>query len=173
MISCKECKTTDRKNFRTGHDKLCIICHTKLCNDYVATHEGAPTHCRKGHVFTPESTTFARQNGKIFRICLICMKRRRDPKYSRAMHIKRKYGLTTAEYDTMLQAQGNVCAACGHAFTYIRKGKAESYHVDHDHKAGTVRGLLCGDCNRALGYLHDDPKRIQGLLEYVLQRQAE
>lgn len=52
--------------------------------------------------------------------------------------------LTDAEYDALLTYQGGRCAICGNP------PKARRLHVDHDHRTGKVRGLLCFRCNRAL-----------------------
>ena len=57
---------------------------------------------------------------------------------------KSRTGLPLAEYDALLAAQGGGCAICGNA------PKTRRLHVDHDHKTGKVRGLLCHRCNRAL-----------------------
>lgn len=53
-------------------------------------------------------------------------------------------GITEAEYDRLLAVQGGGCAICGNP------PKTRRLHVDHDHKTGAVRGLLCFRCNRAL-----------------------
>jgi hypothetical protein len=53
-------------------------------------------------------------------------------------------GLSVEEYDAMLKAQGGGCAICGNP------PKTRRLDVDHDHKTGKVRGLLCHRCNRAL-----------------------
>jgi hypothetical protein len=39
--------------------------------------------------------------------------------------------------------------------------------VDHDHKTGAIRGLLCNNCNASLGYLHDDPVQVRAALTYL------
>lgn len=53
-------------------------------------------------------------------------------------------GVTDAEYAAMLERQGGGCAICG------TTPKTRRLNVDHDHKTGAVRGLLCHRCNRAL-----------------------
>lgn len=53
-------------------------------------------------------------------------------------------GITEAEYDERLAAQNGGCAICG------ATPKKRRLHVDHDHKTGHVRGLLCHRCNRVL-----------------------
>ena len=56
----------------------------------------------------------------------------------------KQLGVTDADYTRMLEAQGGGCAICGNP------PKSRRLHVDHDHRTGQVRGLLCFRCNRAL-----------------------
>jgi len=84
------------------------------------------------------------------------------------------YGLTTEDYESMLAAQGGVCAACGHLETErdSRNGQAKLFVVDHDHQSGAVRGLLCAGCNKAVGFANDDPDRLEKIAAY-LRRTAD
>jgi hypothetical protein len=68
----------------------------------------------------------------------------------RKSHSKRKYGLTLEQFDEMLASQGRGCAICGNP---------DADNVDHDHETGRVRGILCWDCNIALGKFADDEDR--------------
>ncbi|KOU54325.1 endonuclease VII [Streptomyces sp. WM4235] len=77
---------------------------------------------------------------------------------NRASYFKRKYGITEAERDAMIEAQGGSCLLC-------RTGPAE--HVDHDHQTGKVRGVLCFSCNAALGQFKDRPDVIRRAAAYV------
>ena len=79
----------------------------------------------------------------------------------RERFMRRAYGIDGKTYDAMLAAQGGACAACRDA-----PGKTH-LAVDHDHETGAVRGLLCGQCNLALGSLRDSPARIAALLAYA------
>lgn len=90
-----------------------------------------------------------------------------NPHYARKQGLKRKYSLSLEDYDALLQAQGGVCAACGHTETMVRRGRANPLSVDHSHEDGHIRGLLCNRCNRALGLLRDDWRTIQALLDYL------
>jgi hypothetical protein len=63
-------------------------------------------------------------------------------------HLKRQYGMTEADRDEMVASQMGLCAICL---------KAPAVHVDHCHKTGRVRGVLCFNCNSAIGKLEDDP----------------
>lgn len=78
--------------------------------------------------------------------------------------------LTPEEYNALWEAQGGVCASCGHPERAMLKKRARELAVDHCHTTGRIRGLLCGNCNRALGLLYEDPQRIQALLEYTEKR---
>lgn len=64
--------------------------------------------------------------------------------------LETKYNLSLAEYDEMLSAQDGSCAIC----RKVPKPD-KCLAVDHDHVTGKVRGLLCGNCNRGIGYFRD------------------
>jgi hypothetical protein len=76
----------------------------------------------------------------------------------------RQYGMTQEMYDEMLEAQGWGCAICGRQETSTW---STVLAVDHCHKTGTIRGLLCADCNRALGMLEDSPGRLRAAIAYL------
>jgi hypothetical protein len=65
---------------------------------------------------------------------------------ARNYHLRRRYGITAEHFDRMLEEQGGLCAICQ---------EAPAGHVDHDHKTKRVRGLLCFNCNGALGQFRD------------------
>ncbi|MFI2633580.1 endonuclease VII domain-containing protein [Streptomyces collinus] len=77
---------------------------------------------------------------------------------SRRDHLKRHYGLTEAERDELIVSQGGVCCICL---------AAVPEHVDHCHKTGRVRGVLCFSCNAALGQFKDRPDAIRRAAAYV------
>lgn len=82
--------------------------------------------------------------------------------------LRRRYGITLAEYERRLAEQGDRCAIC--RTDDPAPGMAERYRtfvVDHDHESGDVRGLLCRKCNSALGLLADDPARMRAAANYV------
>lgn len=83
----------------------------------------------------------------------------------RADMLKSKYGMTLADYDRMLTAQGGGCGICG---SDGQKGRWSGLlHVDHCHETGKVRGLLCDSCNLALGKFKDDPNVLRRAAEYI------
>ena len=78
-------------------------------------------------------------------------------------HLLKQYGLTIEAYETMLKGQDGGCAICGGP----PGGKWNTFNVDHDHKTGKVRGLLCLNCNRAIGCIKDNPKIAQKIVDYL------
>jgi hypothetical protein len=73
----------------------------------------------------------------------------------------RDHGLTDAEYDALLASQGGLCAICRGGFG------SPGDRIDHDHDTGRVRGLLCHNCNVALGHFRDDPLILARAAAYV------
>jgi hypothetical protein len=84
----------------------------------------------------------------------------------RCRKLKCLYGITQAEYDALLARQGGACAICG------RRPK-EKLYVDHCHRTDRVRGLLCRDCNFALGQLRDDHRALVAALAYLAYRATD
>lgn len=77
-------------------------------------------------------------------------------------HMRRKYGLEPGDYERLLEEQGGGCAICG-----ADKDGTRRLAVDHDPLTGKVRGLLCGNCNRAIGQLGHDVPRIRRAIAYL------
>jgi len=92
---------------------------------------------------------------------------RNNPEAYRNYNLGR-YGITTAEYDAILVSQGGGCACCGAKAN--RNGKR--LFVDHDHKTGAVRGVLCHKCNAGIGALGDDLAGLRRAVAY-LKRTAQ
>lgn len=74
-----------------------------------------------------------------------------------------KYGLTPEQYDALYDKQLGRCSIC--LVTFGEK----SPHVDHDHKTGEVRGLLCHGCNVALGHFREDPEVMMRAIAYLAE----
>ncbi len=70
-------------------------------------------------------------------------------------------------YNIWLQRQGGVCAICK------AKPVGARLAVDHDHKTMRVRGLLCRQCNTALGSFNDDPSRLRAAVAYLELNQQD
>ena len=90
--------------------------------------------------------------------------RSRTPEQRREQLLRGKYGIEPADYDAILARQGGRCAICG-------SEPARLLHVDHCHRTGKVRGLLCSPCNTGLGHFKDDPERLNRAVVYLVQSQ--
>lgn len=75
-------------------------------------------------------------------------------------HFIRRYGLDRDDYLQMFEEQESKCAICNRY--------DDKLHVDHDHKTGEVRALLCGQCNKAIGLMKDNPRITQAATDYLL-----
>jgi hypothetical protein len=73
------------------------------------------------------------------------------------------YNITTAEYEEILALQGGVCAICKKP----PKDGGKSLAIDHDHKTGLIRGLLCWACNSFLAKAKDDVTVIRNAVQYL------
>ena len=80
----------------------------------------------------------------------------------RRSHLKRKFGITPEHYDALLDFQLGGCAIC-----HRPPPEGMSFHVDHDHETGAVRGLLCMPCNNALGLFQEDPDLLDRASTYL------
>ena len=76
----------------------------------------------------------------------------------------KRYDLTVEELQALEEAAGHQCQICGIHEKDAPKGRL---HVDHDHKSGKVRGLLCQQCNQGLGMLQDDVSLLSKAIEYL------
>lgn len=77
----------------------------------------------------------------------------------------RRYGITPEELEQRIADQGGRCFLCGHIPNGVKS--ASRLTVDHDHRTGQVRKLLCNGCNRGLGYLQDDPDLMERAAAYI------
>lgn len=82
-------------------------------------------------------------------------------------YLMRTYGIRLADYRDMQTSQKGGCAICGNTGFKMRAHHRKTLVVDHCHKSGEVRGLLCHNCNRALGLLSDDTGRLRTAIEYL------
>lgn len=85
--------------------------------------------------------------------CKTCAKQRIQEQYR-----LRTYGVTPEAFNRMLEKQGGWCAIC-------REQKAT--HLDHSHATGKVRGILCLQCNTALGSFRDSEKNLMMAINYL------
>jgi hypothetical protein len=104
--------------------------------------------------------------------------RRERARQPESPHLRRKYklrqyGLSIEQYDALYMAQRGLCAACGvYKDPWEPTGvanRAKCLVVDHDHSTGRIRGLLCTQCNIAIGQMRDDPSIMRAAAAYLEQ----
>ena len=116
-----------------------------------------------------------RNRGKEFRrkLCNPCRSQERSKQYyasselkerayqsSRKSLLKNRYGITEIKYEEMLKSQHGRCGIC-------KKESSKKLNIDHNHKTNVVRGLLCWDCNIALGKFKDNLNIIKNAVKYM------
>ncbi len=79
--------------------------------------------------------------------------------YNRLYQLKSRYGILEQEYNSLLFEQDHCCKIC--------KKKDKKLCVDHDHKTGNIRGLLCRDCNSGLGMFKDNTEIMLQAIKYL------
>lgn len=98
--------------------------------------------------------------------CATCWRAKTNERKESAhgQYVERTYGITAEQYEMLYKAQGGRCAICRRA-----TGAARRLAVDHDHKTGEVRGLLCKPCNRyGLGmFARDNPEVFDRAADYL------
>lgn len=82
-------------------------------------------------------------------------------------YLMRCYGITAKDYADMYEKQEGLCAICGGEGFTMKKMHTLKLVVDHCHTTGKVRGLLCHNCNRALGLMKDSIKNLGAAMEYL------
>ena len=128
------------------------------------------THCK---IDKPEKDYYIRKNrpngkGRLSE-CKECMKSRvmnrynKDPDLVNDKRAAKLYGITLEQVQEMREQSGGVCGICN------REGKHHHKRlvIDHDHKTGKVRGLICSSCNSMIGWCGEDTQTLQNLIEYL------
>jgi hypothetical protein len=93
----------------------------------------------------------------------------REPRRVKAAELKKRFGMSLAEFERMHAAQDGLCAICRKPETARRRdgGGARGLAVDHCHTSGKVRGLLCTGCNAVLGQAKDNIETLEAAIRYL------
>jgi hypothetical protein len=97
-------------------------------------------------------------------------RRKQRPEHCAKQHraaVLKMYGCDLYTYQTLLEKQDHKCAICRQPETNVRKGKTQSLSIDHDHDSKKIRGLLCANCNVAIGMLRDDITILESAIDYL------
>lgn len=84
-----------------------------------------------------------------------------EPHKTREYRLKNKYGISSHEYNRLLNLQGNACAICR------KPSLVKPLCVDHDHTTGKVRGLLCKPCNFLIGFSKENVQVMENAITYL------
>lgn len=158
---CKKCgefklltdfyKANESKEGRRGE---CIACAKVIRRRwYDANHEKAVAAAQRWAQRNPE------------RVAAYQAEYRNRPGRKRAMrdlYYRRTFGITADDVDALIERQGGKCVICARTPTRLA-----SWHVDHCHETGTVRGMLCIDCNQGIGKFHEDAVRLRAAADYL------
>lgn len=142
-------------------ERVCKICRRNSQRKYkgldpvpdevpVGTWNKHKTECVNGHEFTPENTG-TKSDGS--RRCKRCQK---------AQRIEKTYGISLESFEQMLEDQEGCCFICRKPFE-----QESDAHLDHCHVSGSVRGLLCSNCNNGLGRFLDNPEFLRRAADYL------
>lgn len=163
---CKKCLQTkdislfpvDRRR-PTGRHPYCKECRSSGDRAYYLSH--------RSHIISKVQEAYWREPER--HRSYVKEYRMRNKHRLRDGLLRRLYGLSLPEYQVMFMAQNGLCAICKAPETVIVNGKVISLAVDHDHKTGLVRELLCRRCNAHLGKLGDNLQYIRKLYLYLLK----
>lgn len=144
-------------------EKVCSLCLlSKPLTDFYKesrVKDGRSRRCKKCHSKVTEK--YRKKNPEIYR--------KASKKHWNALHDKKKhanwlkrYGLTHEKYVEMFEQQDGRCKICTKECS-----SGMNLSVDHCHKTGKIRGLLCKKCNSALGMLNDDIALFRSAIMYL------
>ncbi|MEW2486198.1 endonuclease VII domain-containing protein [Streptomyces sp. NPDC048411] len=146
QTTCRECAADYYKRRQEAHGKT-----VRVKVDVPDGHK----HCRTCGEVKPRSGWHRNESASdgLSTRCKACR-----AVQARAGHLKRQYGMTEAERDEMISSQMGICTICL---------AAPAVHVDHCHETGRVRGVLCFNCNSAIGKMGDDPDTLRRAIAYL------
>jgi hypothetical protein len=144
--TCKKCGNTKNASEFSNSKNIFVWCK-KCCAESAA----------KWRAGNPEK---AKQNDSSPK------KKKRQKEYGRVYRLFRKYGVTMEDYSALFEKQGGACAICRNPPTALNSVSGV-LNVDHDHRTGQVRGLLCRNCNTALEGFKDEVKLIDAARDYL------
>jgi hypothetical protein len=170
---CRICRSKDQEHYRNkpASDskiahlnivKCCSVCgEEKMMTDFRCRKNGMRTgRCRDCDA--KHRKTWREANRDITRLYEY-QYRRDKPIADRKRFLKSQFGMTLEDYDNMFVAQEGRCKCCGTSQQDLKR----KLSVDHCHSSGKIRGLLCGNCNSALGFVKDRIGTLENLIQYL------
>lgn len=129
--------------------------------DHVILRKNGKSLCPRCERWVDDEDWYVRRGGSRASWCRSC--HQRD---GRERRLRTLFSLSEADYEVMLKHQDGRCAICRKLPKNVRLA------VDHDHKTGQVRGLLCWACNSGIGKWNDDPKLLSRASDYLVSLPA-
>lgn len=90
-----------------------------------------------------------------------------DSKQHRNLKYLSRYGITLEEVEAMAIKQNSLCPICDKECGFLMGNRANAFVVDHCHDTGKIRGLICSTCNRAMGFMRDNPELLRKAAAYL------
>ena len=100
---------------------------------------------------------------------------KQSPERLKDLYLKRTYGISYSEYVGIIDNQNYCCAVCNRELDIslgIENLSSNTAVVDHCHDKGHVRGILCNECNRGLGYFHDNIQSLANAISYLTKEES-
>lgn len=179
MIAEKVCKNCNKAFMPSKNDKRIIFCSTECRIDY-RNKTGYMDNYYHANIKkwkdTQESAEYKEAKNKARRLKYATDEEYRNKhkqsvkdyqhthKNIRLSQRMKKYGISAEDYYKLLEKQEQKCAICG---AEIGDSNGNRLYVDHDHKTGKVRGLLCANCNFGIGSLKDDVEILKKAILYL------
>lgn len=164
-IACNICGKTKtyktKKTYLKCKNKPCKSCSNSIKNGgkgNVHSFEGLKKCIKCGELKSLESFHYYTKINRYHSLCSEC-KKETFKKYQKEVGRFARYGITKSDYEKMFEQQKGQCFICEGNFSVL--------YIDHSHTTGSVRKLLCRDCNTALGLLKENKKTINNLIKYV------
>lgn len=178
---CKTCRSKEEKGRKIvvsylpmlGLRKACTKCKVEKdgCEFYKnpRSKNGYTTECKecrrkdslKNYYLDPEKTKLRNK----------AIRDKPDNSERRRKEMLRQYGLTLAQYEEMFKSQDSKCAIC--KSSDVSRKNVKNWLVDHCHKTGLVRGILCHKCNTGLGHFVDSRDNLRAAIKYLDDAETE
>lgn len=154
--TCPNCKQElDESNFYKRKDgtlrSWCKICNRKFAKDYYAKNPGLVGE--KAKAWRESNADRVKEY------------RAANRQKSYRQEVVRKYGVPADWFDLQMRKQKGRCMGC--KIDLSGTNKQDTPHVDHCHKSGKVRGILCNRCNSVVGLCEDSTSILQSLTRYL------
>jgi len=146
---CKTCRSSEVRAYRAKNPEI-----VKAIQDRTRA-KHAEKHRRRASKWYRDNHEYAKKQ--------MAERRKNKPEVIKNEKLRLSFGITLDDYNNMMMIQNSCCAICSIDSMNFKRKLA----VDHCHKTGRVRGLLCGKCNSAIGLMNDSTENLQNAISYL------